>query len=375
MLLLDRNTFAQGRFLAFDLDDAFGRKEKETFNHIAAFLSAESLCPDGESDEVLLDKLEEQSHKFAHGVTENLQFAVREAIELLVNEWARDRTEREKRPLLRISREELKANGQNLRVNLPELDDRNYKITAEHLRREALTFVYRLLFCFYAEARGGELEILPVDDTIYRLGYSLESLRDLELVPLTEATSSGTYFHQHLKHLFRIIHNGFHPGDHSGQEIQSRLLLNNEMVRAFEVRPLTATLFSPDATPLLNRAELSNRCLQKVIHYLSLSKDDRSRTVGRVNYAELGINQLGAVYEGLLSYKGMFADQDLIHVKPKDKDFGDKKTPTWFVPRERMEEFERDEVERLTDGMPRIYRKGEFILHLNGIDREQSASY
>ena len=375
LLLLDRNTFAQGRFLAFDLDDAFGRKEKETFNHIAAFLSAESLCPDGESDEVLLDKLEEQSHKFAHGVTENLQFAVREAIELLVNEWARDRTEREKRPLLRISREELKANGQNLRVNLPELDDRNYKITAEHLRREALTFVYRLLFCFYAEARGGELEILPVDDTIYRLGYSLESLRDLELVPLTEATSSGTYFHQHLKHLFRIIHNGFHPGDHSGQEIQSRLLLNNEMVRAFEVRPLTATLFSPDATPLLNRAELSNRCLQKVIHYLSLSKDDRSRTVGRVNYAELGINQLGAVYEGLLSYKGMFADQDLIHVKPKDKDFGDKKTPTWFVPRERMEEFERDEVERLTDGMPRIYRKGEFILHLNGIDREQSASY
>jgi hypothetical protein len=57
MLLLDRNTFAQGRFLAFDLDDAFGRKEKDTFNHIAAFLSAESLCPDGESDEVLLDKL------------------------------------------------------------------------------------------------------------------------------------------------------------------------------------------------------------------------------------------------------------------------------------------------------------------------------
>ncbi len=44
-----------------------------------------------------------------------------------------------------------------------------------------------------------------------------------------------------------------------------------------------------------------------------------------MNYAELGINQLGAVYEGLLSYKGMFADQDLIHVKPADKDFRDKK--------------------------------------------------
>ena len=375
VLLLDRNTFAQGRFLSFDLDDAFGRKEKDTFNHIAAFLSADTLCPDGESDEVLLDKLEEQSHRFAHGVTESLQFAVREAIELLVNEWARDRTEREKRPLLKLSKDELKRSGQDFALNLPELDDRTYEITAEHLRREALTFVYRLLFCFYAEARGGELEILPVDDNIFRLGYSLESLRDLELVPLTDATSEGTYFHQHLKSLFSIIHGGFHPNDDSNRDAQSRLLFNGETVRAFEVRPLTATLFSPGATPLLNRAELSNGCLQQVIRKLSLSTDKNSRTIGRVNYAELGINQLGAVYEGLLSYKGMFADQELIHVKPASKDFGDKKTPTWFVPKDRLEEFKKDEVERLEDGKPRIYRKGEFILHLNGIDREQSASY
>lgn len=375
VLLLDRNTFAQGRFLSFDLDDAFGRKERDTFNHIAAFLSADTLCPDGESDEVLLDKLEEQSHKFAHGVTESLQFAVREAIEILVNEWARDRTEREKRPLLRISRDELKTTADASQINLPEIDDATYEITAEHLRREALTFVYRLLFCLYAEARGGELEILPVDDNIYRLGYSLESLRDLELVPLTDATRAGTYFHEHLKKLFQIIHNGFHPNDHAKKDAQPRFQFDGDLVRAFEVRPLTATLFAPDATPLLNRAELSNGCLQQVIRNLSLSTDKRSKTVGRVNYAELGINQLGAVYEGLLSYKGMFADQELIHVKPEKKDFDDKKTPTWFVPRERLEEFKKDEVERLADGKPRIYRKGEFILHLNGIDREQSASY
>ena len=94
-----------------------------------------------------------------------------------------------------------------------------------------------------------------------------------------------------------------------------------------------------------------------------------------MNYAELGINQLGAVYEGLLSYRGMFADQELIHVKPASGNFRDKKTPTWFVSKERLEEFQTDEVERLEGGKPRVYRKGEFILHLNGIDREQSASY
>ena len=369
VLLLDRNTYAQGRYLAFDLDDAFGRRERDTFNHIAAFLAAETLSPGGESDEVLLDKLEEQSHRFAHGVTENLQFAVREAIELLVNEWAYDRTERQKRALLRLRPEELRANGKPVQTDLPQLDDGSYEITAEHLKREALVFVYRLLFCFYAEARGGELEILPIDEDTYRLGYSLESLRDLEQVPLTAATESGTYFHEHVKKLFQLIHQGFHPH----QDTAQRSL--EFPVRTFTMRPLTATLFAPDSTPLLNRARLSNRCLQAVIRRLSLSSSEKSRTIGRVNYAELGINQLGAVYEGLLSYKGRFADQDLIHVKPAKGDFRDKKTATWLVPRERLDEFKKDEVERLPDGKARIYTRGTFILHLNGIDREQSASY
>lgn len=372
ILLLDRNTYTQGRYLAFDLDDAFGRRERETFAHVAAFLSAETLCPGGESDEVLHDKLEEQSHRFAHGVTESLQFAVREAIELLVNEWAYDRTERQKRPLLRLRVDELRANGKPVAVNLPQLDDGSYEITAGHLKHEALVFVYRLLFCFYAEARGGELEILPIDEDTYRLGYSLESLRDLEHVPLTATTENGTYFHEHLKRLFQLIQQGFHPHiDHA----QPTLELSTETVRTFTIRPLTATLFAPDSTPLLNRARLSNRCLQAIIQRLSLSTDERSRTIGRVNYAELGINQLGAVYEGLLSYKGMFADRDLIHLKPADKDFRDKKTPTWFVAKERLDEFKKDEVEHLEDGKARIYTRGTFILHLNGIDREQSASY
>ncbi|MDB2686878.1 hypothetical protein N9Y42_06670, partial [Mariniblastus sp.] len=368
VLLLDRNTFAQGRYLAFDLDDAFGRKEKATFNHIAAFLAYDALCPDGESDEVLLDKLEEQSHKFTHGVTESLQVAVREAIELLVNEWISDRRSKSL-PYTKLRKDEAKLGEEH---GFEQTDDGDYLVTAEQLRREALAFVYRLLFCFYAEARGGELEILPIEDPSYRLGYSLESLRDLEQVPLTSSAREGTYFHEHLKQLFRLIHEGFQPD--SDRELFSEHS-SSEFDRAFTMKPLTATLFSPESTPLLGRARLSNGCLQGVIHKLSLSKQERNRPPGRVNYAELGINQLGAVYEGLLSYKGMFASEDLIQVKPASKSFGDKKTPTWFVPKDRQPEFESEEIERLDDGKPRIYTTGTFILHLNGIDREQSASY
>jgi hypothetical protein len=397
--LFDRNTFSQGRYLVIDLDDAYGRKDRKDFDIAAAMLSRETLCPHGTvstenankqdtgdgqpaADEVLLDRIEENSHRFAHGVTDSLQTAVREAIEILVNEWARDRRERQKLNQLKIRADEfasLRTAIPDLQLDLPTTDDGGYEITAEHLRREALTYVYRLLFCFYAEARGEDLSILPIRIDAYRLGYSLEALRDLEQVPLTPATEDGTYFDQHLDQLFRLIHEGFHPNHQADNESGRQLALSGELISTFRIRPLTATLFDPSATPLLGRARLRNLALQSVIKKLSLSESDRSRSIGRVDYGQLGINQLGAVYEGLLSYQGMFADQELIQVKPSGKRIGDKKTPTWFVPKDRLSEFAADEVQREGnvegEGQVVVYPKGHFILHLSGIDREQSASY
>ena len=352
--LFDSHTYAQGRYLSFDLDDAYGRKEKDTFDILAAFLSKQTLCPDGESDEILHEKLEENSHKFAHGVSGKLQIAVREAIEILVNEWVDYRREKH----LSFTEENF---GSEIR-----------KITPEELKHEALIFVYRLIFIFYAEARGGELDILPITDDSYRLGYSLEALRDFAEIPLTVSTENGFYFYHHIKQLFRLIHRGFNPESLNEDNILFFDKSANSPV--FSMQPLMSRLFDPGATPLLDNAEFRNLALHEVIRRLSLSVDERSRTTGRVNYAELGINQLGAVYEGLLSYKGMFAESDLIQVKPKGKDIKDSKTQSWFVPKERLEEFLTDEVVR-HNHQPVIYKKGTFILHLSGIDREQSASY
>lgn len=118
-----------------------------------------------------------------------------------------------KRNQFRLRPEELRFDGKPMTIDLAQTDDGSYEITAEHLKHEALVFVYRLLFCFYAEARGGELEILPIEEDTYRLGYSLESLRHLELVPLTCASEGGGYFHAAFKNLFRLIQEGFHPHD------------------------------------------------------------------------------------------------------------------------------------------------------------------
>lgn len=431
--LFDRGTFAQGRFLRFDFDTAFGRRETAAFEAIAALLAAETLCPGSDTAPVLHDTLEGQSHRFTHGVSARLQGAVRRAIEEVCNGWVE-------------SRRAQKLSYTKLTDKEAALPDGSRDITAEQLRHEALVFVYRILFCLYAEARGGELGILPITDDVYRLGYSLEALRDLaDAGDMPMEAEDGTYYHAHLRTLFRLIHQGFRPQRAASPATASAPLLlppeqlglfgaevagprqlrldqvgrkvmeaEDDLARTFTVRPLTATLFDPAATPLLDRACLPNLRLQRVILALSLGRDEKNKTVGRINYAELGIVQLGAVYEGLLSYKGFFAAERLIQVHraldrkapaadadaPDDveseEDDSEAVTPpadatrtkfiydddvpgdvqTWFVPEARACEFRPGEivVERTT-GRPRVYLPGEFILHLNGVDRARSASY
>ncbi len=397
--LFDAHTFAQGRYLWIDLDEAYGRRQAATFDAIAALLSDEALVPQGESDEVLHERLREGSLKSTHGVSEKLQGAVRDAIEAIANGWVEARRQNNLGYRQLSEREDSLPNGSR-------------EITAEQLRHDALIYVYRLLFCFYAEARGGELGILPINDDVYRLGYSLESLRDL--VDANEpgtTTENGTYIAEHLQRLFQLIYDGFDP-QRDGTEEETDENLFGQAPRqeslfgapageqlsltgsggrrskytpgkVFAIQPLTATLFDPQATPLLSRVKLPNRILHKVVRCLSLGTSQQSKRIGRINYAELGIVQLGSVYEGLLSYKGFFATEDLIQVHQKAKNGKpmldnaiDAKVPTWFVPATRESEFKAGEIvlEHRTE-KTRIYRTGEFILHLNGVDRVNSASY
>ena len=134
---------------------------------------------------------------------------------------------------------------------------------------------------------------------------------------------------------------------------------------------------------------------------------------GRISYGTLGINQLGAVYESLLSFRGFFAEDDLFEVRPdpkrkKDKpaaddgdgagdeeDVGDDDTNTdetgsaddagnaaptaaekkkdaevdpldaaYFVPASKIDQY--TDAERLFGGEPRQYKKGTFIYRLAG---------
>ena len=154
----------------------------------------------------------------------------------------------------------------------------------------------------------------------------------------------------------------------------------------FTITGLESPLFDPKRTPLLSSVKFRNVVLQEVIQLLSLSREggrgNRRRERGRISYAELGINQLGAVYEGLLSYSGFFAQERLYEVKPAGAAPTDETQQSYFVPESEIgkyndDEFVYEEVHGGEKGERRRkkYEKGTFIFRLAGRDRQKSASY
>lgn len=410
-LLVERAKWARKAVLCFDLPELFGPRDEQSLGAFVALLRKESVLP-ADGGITLLDRLDESSHKHAFEVSTDLKYALRECIELIANE----------------------ALHYKRKVAKEKVFDRTDTDLAEQLGLECLRFMYRLLFLFYIEARP-ELGYAPVQDETYLKGYSVEHLRDLENVPLsTDEARNGTYLHQSLEKLFRMIWEGYptrslesmasgqqqlgdaaEPWDGPGATGGTRY------VDGFFMAPLQGHLFDPNRTPLLNSVKLRNHVLQKVIELMSLSRQagnsGKNRRRGRISYATLGINQLGAVYEALLSFRGFFAEEDLYEVRsdPKtakksastsvqeedadvggddsawsedgDEDTGatasarekrkdaalDPLQAAYFVPQRALANY--SDAEKLFGGKTRRYEKGTFIYRLAGRAREKSASY
>ena len=345
--LLDRTKWPERRYLSFDLEEILNRKEDSTLCATAALLHRESICP--EEGFALLDTLDDNSHRHAFSVSEKLKDAVRECMEILGNEAIHS---------LRLQHEAL--------YRTPDRE------TEEKITRGCLRYLYRLLFVFYLEARP-ELGYLPVKSEEYLLGYSLESLRELEMVPLeTEADRDGYFFDQSLRLLFKLIF--------EGRTGSAQLEMGATSIRDdFRIAPLKSHLFDPANTPILRKVKFRNSVLQEVVHRLSLGKQGAGRNAraGRISYAQLGINQLGAVYENLLSYSGFFAKTDLYEVKPKDEEH-DPVNHAYFVTEAEISDYSEDERVYESGSEPRrllCHEKGRYLYRLAGRNRDKSASF
>jgi hypothetical protein len=341
LLLAERARWAEGRYLAVDLQLVCERNDAKRGGEIDRALScvcAESLAPDADGA-IWWHEVLEESVKHTVGVSADLREGVRLSIEIIANEVVRRRRAQELPPLPQDQ--------------------------AQPLARQALRYLYRILFLLYAEA-SPELDVLPVGAGEYEQGYGLDRLRQLIMVELTSPRAAdGSHLHESLSLLFNLVNTGHEPppGEEGDQD-------------GLVFHGLRADLFRPEATSMIDEVGLGNAALQRVLRYLLLSKETRGKDRGFISYAELGINQLGAVYEGLMSYTGFFAETDLYEVA-KD---GDASKGSWVVPVDRAPgisetDFVREEDEITGERRAVLHQQGTFVFRLAGRERQQSASY
>ncbi|MFD7992221.1 class I SAM-dependent DNA methyltransferase [Streptomyces mexicanus] len=384
VVLADRAAWGEGRYLAVSLDTALERNDTKAggeLDTVAALFGADSLRTPEEGGENPLSTLVDKSTKHAVGVSSELRDGLRLSVELIANEVLDRLREAGVRP------EQVKE--------LPEL--------GRQLTRESLRYLYRILFLLYAEARP-ELGILPSDYPEYQMGYGLGRLGELiaERDLVDEKSRKGFYLYESLDLLFRKVQEGYRPRRTHGVDAEPAETVTEKTSEDLGLRfePLHSKLFEPDAIRLIGRnavpdpradseaeagaeggerfidTRLRNETLYRVLRLLMLTRGKKRERGGFISYAQLGINQLGAVYEGLMSYSGFVAGEELYEVAKN----GDPKDGSWLIPATKADEYPDEVFVRHKDedtGEERRvrYAPGAFVYRLSGRDRQTSASY
>ena len=342
-LIAERERWPEGRWLAVNVQLVVERHEMTRGGEVERALTcldARSLVPTAEGETWWTATLEDSA---AHtvGVSKDLREGVRASIEIIANDVVRRRAARGLEPLAQER--------------------------AQDLALQSLRYIYRVIFLLYAEA-SPELGVLPVGAAEYDAGYGLDRLRELALVELHEESSqAGTHIYESLDRLFRLVDGG-HNAEVSAQDEGG--------FDGLVFRPMRADLFRPEATALIDEVGLGNGALLRVLRHLLLTKENAKSGRGFISYVELGINQLGAVYEGLMSYSGSFAAERLWEVAPG----GDASKGSWVVPEDVMKGLEEKDFVTVEDEVTGercnvTYEKGQFVYRLSGRDRQRSASF
>ncbi|MFI2504993.1 class I SAM-dependent DNA methyltransferase [Streptomyces sp. NPDC018972] len=379
VVLADRAAWGEGRYLAVSLDTALQRNDTRAggeLDTIAALFGADSLRTPEEGGENPLAELVDKSARHAVGVSGELRDGLRVSVELIANEFLARLREQGVRP---------ESIGE-----LPEL--------GRQLTRESLRYLYRILFLLYAEARP-ELGILPADYPEYQQGYGLGRLGELvaERDLVDEKSRKGFYLYESLDLLFRKVQEGHRPRRTHGTDAEQADAVTAKTSEDVGLRfePLHSKLFEPESIELIGKdtvpdprvdpdeegpryldTRLRNETLYRVLRLLMLTRGKRRERGGFISYAQLGINQLGAVYEGLMSYSGFVAGEELYEVAKN----GDPKDGSWLVPASKADEypdavFVRHRDEDTGEERRVRYAPGAFVYRLSGRDRQTSASY
>lgn len=211
-------------------------------------------------------------------VTEALGIQVRQAVEQLVDAISR-------------------ADASAMERGAPGL--RASGVEASEVYRGAVAVMMRVVFLLFAEERG----LLPADNEVYARSYSARFLRaELKSRADAEGEASLEYttaaWHR-LIALFHAVHGGvLHP--------------------ELELPAYDGSIFDPDKYPWLeNSFPLLPIDDRTVLHMLQSVQEvrvgtGRQRETRTLSFRALGVEEIGYVYEGLLSYDARRAVETMV---------------------------------------------------------------
>ena len=194
---------------------------------------------------------------------------------------------------------------------------------------QALTVVYRILFLLFAEAHG----MVPVWNEIYRDAYSVDMLARRAL----RGTTRGAW--PALRAISRLAHAGCRAGDLA--------------VTAFNGR-----LFSPRHAPLIEQRRVPDALAAEIL--LAVATEPTRSGRRRISYFDLGVEQLGSVYERVLDYEPVSSGRAVRLVKTSTER---KATGSFYTPRSITEFLVRRSLSPLTQ-----HKSSAEILQLRVLD-------
>jgi hypothetical protein len=198
---------------------------------------------------------------------------------------------------------------------------------------ESLTVVYRTLFLMFAEARG----LVPDWHPLYRAQYTIESLRDR-----VERPGSARGLWETLQAIARLAHQGCRAG--------------TLVVPAFNGR-----LFSPARAPIADSCAVEDEIARKALLDLSTTTVRSART--RIDYHDLGVEQLGAVYESVLEYAPAVAGTGSRDIQLRRDGGTRKSTGSFYTPQSLTDYVVRRTLHPLVSN-----RSADRILQLRVVD-------
>ncbi|WP_318567483.1 N-6 DNA methylase [Salinigranum marinum] len=150
---------------------------------------------------------------------------------------------------------------------------------AEDYYQDLLYVVYRLLFLMFAEQRG----MMSQRDSLYTTEYSVTKLR--ERAEKRDQNDRNTDIWEGLKATFELVGEGD---------------------RVLGVPGYNGDLFDDENIEYILDAECANKSLLSAVYDLTHIEQDGYRQ--RISYADLGVEEIGAVYESLLEFTPQLAE-------------------------------------------------------------------